>query len=553
MLTSCLEKERILDFLRRCAELILHDIPLENPSDPLQPDPGEVVLANEEAQHLSLQTEIVEASYREPPRHDMSRLRSFVFAMRDKYQDEIWNLREDPVYFAETMLEWAEHRHDQVPLADGRVSMRLGTKQWWEWTINTVIADTYTSFHSWNCLSRHVEDLAAIKNTYDGHIHDDNTTPKDYADAVNYLEFLVVQASKRLVLKWRNGLGASPLLRKHFAVDMDSGEAYPRVPWELEKDKFLWLLEIPLFDDIFKLCGCSVMEAIDSMMCTSQQNRNRMSPWLVSVVSELSLLGELQRQTGLLKERPVWTQQARAKTKRLEEHTTRFFNETEDMERLYAVMHSDLELASFAIPLDKFNYPCHRRRTAITTRTMQEAEKALDKFWQHLDVHSVSTCGESFHQLWSYKLEDRKLARTPDWSDGDAPRPTPKPKLIAEASLEDHLAVTLHFERQNEPTMSQETVVTPKQKIKTRGIPTESPPQGSGISHQADATQEDPKIAVSKRAMKTFSTLFFDDSHEAPPGELPWTEFLHAMASAGFTNQKLNGSAWIFEPTNDVF
>ena len=551
MLISSLEKERILDFLRRCAELILHDIRLENPSDPFQPDPGEVVLANEGTQHSSLQTEIVEAPYRLPPRHDMSRLRSFVFAKRDEYLDEIWNLREDPAHFTETILEWAEHRHEQVRMADGNVSPQLGKKQWWEKTINTVVADAYTSFHAWNCLSKQVENLAALKDSYGDRIHDDNTLPTDYEDAILYLAFLVIQAMKRLIVKWKDGLAASPQLRTHFAIDKSTGDGYPKVPWDQQKDKFLWLLEIPLFDDIFRISVSSVTDAIDWMISTDQNNRNRLSPWLVSVVSELSLLGELQRQTSLLHERPVWTQHARPDNRRLEEYDDRIFDDTEDLIGMYQVLDNGLELVPFAMPFDKFNFPCHKRRTAITTRAMQEAEKALDKFWQHIDNHTVSICSVRFHQLFKFEIEERELARTPDWSDADAPQPTPKGKSIAEAPLEDDLASKLHFEWHDERAVSQETVATPKQKIKTRGIPGEPAPQDAGISHEAETTQEEAKIAVSKRAMKTFSILFFDDSHEAPPGELPWTEFLHAMASAGFTSQKLNGSAWIFEPTND--
>ena len=552
MLTSNLEKVRILEFLQRCAELILHDIALEDPSHPLQPDPGEVVLANEESQHTSLLTEVLEASYRVPPRYDMSRLRSFVFAKRDEYLDQIWNLRENPVYFKEAMMEWAEHRHEQVRIADGTASPQLGKNEWWEKIINTVVSDAYTSFHAWDCLSKHVEDLAALKDTYDGHTHD-STTPKDHTDAVQYLEFLVVQALRRSIVKWKDGLAASPQLRKHFAIDRESGEGYPKVPWELEKDKFLWLMEIPLFDDLFRLCVSGVMDAIEWMLCTNQQNRKRLTPWLVAVLSELSLLGELQRQLGLLNQRPVHTERASSRAKCVKEYTKQFYAETDDLDRAYTVL-DELELVPFAMPFDKFNYPCHRRRTETTTRTMQEAEKALDKFWQHIDVHSVSTCGKSFHELFNLEFEERKLARTPDWSDDEAPRPTPNRNIIAEASLEDHLAATLHFEQHNEPPESRETVVTPKQKIKTRGTPAESPPsQDPSITHEADTSHEDhPKIAVSKRAMKTFSTLFFDDSHDAPPGELPWTEFLHAMASAGFTSQKLNGSAWIFETTNSA-
>ncbi|KAL8792248.1 MAG: hypothetical protein Q9195_005127 [Heterodermia aff. obscurata] len=202
-------QERILDFLRHCAELILHDIPLENSSDPLQPDPGEVVLANEETQHLSLQTEILESAYRVPPRHDMSRLRSFVFAKRDEYQDDIWNLREDPIHFTDTIQEWAEHRPEQVRTANGGVSPQLGKKEWWERTINTMVTEVYSSFHTWNLLSKHVEKLSWLKDTYGDHIYDNETIANDFDDAVDYLEFLVDQAIIGLIMKWKNGLGAS--------------------------------------------------------------------------------------------------------------------------------------------------------------------------------------------------------------------------------------------------------------------------------------------------------------------------------------------------------
>lgn len=34
------------------------------------------------------------------------------------------------------------------------------------------------------------------------------------------------------------------------------------------------------------------------------------------------------------------------------------------------------------------------------------------------------------------------------------------------------------------------------------------------------------------------------------PGDTPWTDFLHAMVSTGFSAQKLQGSAWQFTPHN---
>ena len=102
-------QERTLSFLLRCAELILHDLPLEDSSVPLQPNPGEVTSGNE-IEWGSLSVEVLEAAYRVPPKFDVSRLQTFVFAKRAECQDEIWALREDPLHFKESLLEWADHR-----------------------------------------------------------------------------------------------------------------------------------------------------------------------------------------------------------------------------------------------------------------------------------------------------------------------------------------------------------------------------------------------------------------------------------------------------------
>ena len=102
-------QERILSFLLRCAELILHDLPLEDSSVPLQSNPGEVTPGNE-IEWGSLSVEVLEAAYRVPPKFDVSRLQTFVFAKRAECQDDIWALREDPLHFKESLLEWADHR-----------------------------------------------------------------------------------------------------------------------------------------------------------------------------------------------------------------------------------------------------------------------------------------------------------------------------------------------------------------------------------------------------------------------------------------------------------
>ena len=78
-------------------------------------------------------------------------------------------------------------------------------------------------------------------------------------------------------------------------------------------------------------------------------------------------------------------------------------------------------------------------------------------------------------------------------------------------------------------------------------------PPDSGAATEILAAQlpEDvqPKFAVGKRALKVFNTLFHTPTVADHAGELPWTDFLHAMASTGFSIEKLYGSVWQFTPT----
>ena len=66
----------------------------------------------------------------------------------------------------------------------------------------------------------------------------------------------------------------------------------------------------------------------------------------------------------------------------------------------------------------------------------------------------------------------------------------------------------------------------------------------------ADDFDPQPTFAVDARALKVFRTLFFVPSATATPGEVAWTDFVHALASTGFGAEKLYGSVWHFTPTN---
>lgn len=90
-----------------------------------------------------------------------------------------------------------------------------------------------------------------------------------------------------------------------------------------------------------------------------------------------------------------------------------------------------------------------------------------------------------------------------------------------------------------------------KKKKNIRTVPKTSPARKQPTPPKAEEADHTPSmIDVDKRALETFNILFFRPSRSAQPGEVPWSDFLHAMASAGFAFAKLDGSVWHFRPSS---
>ncbi|KAF4961723.1 hypothetical protein FGADI_86 [Fusarium gaditjirri] len=144
------------------------------------------------------------------------------------------------------------------------------------------------------------------------------------------------------------------------------------------------------------------------------------------------------------------------------------------------------DLVRFCEPnLGKFTYPVHRRRNKDNVEMMRRAEWNLDAFWARADEYLTFF---------------------------------------------------------SEPA---------KAKPKTRGTTTESTDNDQAPTKaMAQVTLEDPKpvFKVDRRALKTFPILFCDPDVTSTPGEVPWNDFLHAMASVGLAAEKLYGSVWQFSP-----
>ena len=544
-------QQRKLGFLRSCAEIILQDLPLHDAAIPAQPPPPGFGADSRErfddSEWPSLTKDILEAPYRVPDQLDIGRLQSFVSAKRDEAADHIWSLREDPSYFKNTVLDWSEHRQEKILTANGGTHPVLRGNTFWERVLGNVVVDAYLTLLYWDQLSQWVDHLTELRSRYANEISITAPLPEEYEQALCHFSHTVDQVIKGPMLEYKTGMPASPPLRKHYVrqpQDLNStkivvnskGSSYER------KDHFLWTLEQLLNDDQVFLCGLeNLTDEIERLIRSDSKSRERVSPWVAKVLSDLSLLGEFRRQIGLLWPGPPMTEAVSA-----EEQQAEFSKRMKLFARVFETFQKGIVYSVTGTPLSKFTHPSDKRLNANVTKSLQEAEHNLDAFWKEVDDQFIKNDGESLHALLAKILPHRDLQRTPDWvelSEGIANRGSRMEDLSVQAAL-------LELEARTEKTIDHEALAPRNQKVKTRG---ETAPADPPQAQPPEEPAQPPKFTVSKRGLKVFSTLFYSPSGEDPPGELPWSEFLSAMASVGFSIRKLDGSAWVFEPLSDLF
>lgn len=546
-------QQRKMQFLRKCIELILQDLPLHDLSIPKQPEPPEDRLQGNSPGWPSLTQEIEEAPYRLQYALDIDRLRTFVIARRNEAEDHIWSLREDPSYFQEIVLEWSEHRQERILTASGKSHPVLRQDLFWERVLSNVVVDAYTYFVAWDILAKEIDRVKLTKSNRHDQVGSGGELPEDTAQALAHFEHLINQLTKGPLGNWKVAMVASPPLRRHYVRDpQDPTNTRISVTSKdgsrKKGDHLLWLLEVFLEEDQLFLCGLdNVCDELEREIRSNKTSRERISPYIASLISDLSLFGELKRQIALVTPGPRMDVVVEQK----EKHAV--FNKKI---KLFSQTFTTLTglgkgLAEVGTPLWKFDYPSHKRRTQATTETMQHAEHNLDTFWSHVDEHCKAKTSGTIHQMLREILKERQLQRTPDWVD-----PT-KDSIDSEEHSESDIisselaAVELQNRTENTITAAI-THARGRQKTKTRGIPrASSATTGQDTDDATDQNLATPIFEVSKRGFKVFTALFYMPAEEEPPGEVPWSDFLSAMASVGFSIKKLDGSAWMFALVDD--
>ncbi|KAI8944782.1 hypothetical protein F4801DRAFT_585079 [Xylaria longipes] len=191
----------------------------------------------------------------------------------------------------------------------------------------------------------------------------------------------------------------------------------------------------------------------------------------------------------------------------------------------------------------RFFYPVNKPRTKGNAKALQEAERCLDTFWNKfdelVDTEVTARAGDGLRGMLPKK---RQFLRTQDWVE-----PEPRPGDRIQDTVQGVSNLSIAFGRDQEQPAYEPAV--PKAKVKTRGTHNPATPE---LLTSADPQQNDvPQtrvFSVRKRAYRVFSTLFYEPNATEQPGEIAWTDFLHAMSVIGFVPEKLYGWVWQFTP-----
>ncbi|KIW14764.1 hypothetical protein PV08_07549 [Exophiala spinifera] len=544
-------QSKIYSFLLECCYQILHDIPrdeLVSLQLPEQPEPPPIVASG--TSYAQLSSLAAEAPYRLPAKLDTRRLVLLVEAKRAAAEDHVWDLREDPGYFASVAVDRAQHRQESLLDIRGQRHPHDDDEVFWNRVIGNIACDGYMSFLCWDLLHKYTVSLDdALKSA--GTLVHDQPLPKKLETALVELCFAAEMVSKGLIGELKSIVPASSPVRERFVREPQrpgTAVIQTKTKQAVGKDPLLQLFNMLWdADKVFLAQLPNVVDELQRCVDHDPGQKSRMSSFVAGYFSDLALITQIIRQVKTFFPWAAGLELERGPEKRRQGYD----RATKDVGTVYESFNEDIapNLARIVVPLSRhLKYPIDKLYNATNVNACRQAEDQLDRLWKVVDGHFRKHTGKTLHAIFlNHHVKAREIRRTPEWTPPPIV-PPPPPKGKENEALSNSFA-SFGIET-DKPGKFKESEVPRSSKIKTRGP--------SHLPNSSDATPpvpEDPTavstgpfpvFTLPRRAYKVFASLFSSPSNPSQGGEVHWTDFLHAMTSIGFSAQKLYGSVWQF-------
>jgi hypothetical protein len=548
-----LTQEYILKFLVRSAIHLVGDIVAPDLYSNAVPPPEPPALTYSTGNLSPLQIATREAPYRLPTELDLTRLEELALAQKRQAIEHAWALREDPSYFADAVEDHRNHRIELLPDLAGKAHPKARDFPLYAKVLRHLIMDSHYAVFLWDHVTKSLARLRNLSSKYAQVISVHCDLPAEMFDEITNIQYFLESSSIDLISMIKSYFRASPPLREHFYRANSEDEFFhvePRHENYDKKDTQLshLLCLIAMFGDkgsrgFFTLRV--IMDEFETFMQSDAQSKALVSPFMASMISQLALIAECLHQFHCFQ---PWARQVE---NTISQHRVEFA-------RRYSVfilswskidlVHRSFErpvLCKLGSPRDgKFNYPVNERRTRANVGKMRSAEAALDKFWDVANAHWLREAGCTPGGLIKHIIGERVLHRTQAWVE------PPKTTRDINSSFEGTAAILpfsghLHDASKDVTGSFQKLSVAIRPKEKTHGdAEVKVEPVATTLADISPTA-----YTVDKRSFKVFRNLFHSPDSPDQPGQVVWTDFLHAMVSVGFATEKLWGSAWHFRPS----
>ncbi|KAF1842159.1 uncharacterized protein K460DRAFT_420100 [Cucurbitaria berberidis CBS 394.84] len=562
-------------FLTTCCIKILHDL-VGGENDiymhAIKPEPSSLSLDSADYNTLAEAAQL--APYGIPSQLDFNRLRGLIFAKVNDLEDHIWALREDPGYFAEVFQDHKSHRAEFLAATSGQTHnvLKRSPKTITNLILRNMVVDPYFMLYHWHECLRLVDALEDTARRNNFYFPPTESLPTEYYDTFIKLWQILYAIHTDTHECFRQRVPASPPLRPFFIKTVADPNSHlcrfvinkNRAGTDGVTRRFITALSMIWNKTEPPVQGFDTeLDELDRLVTSEPSARALITPLVWADFSQLSTSSECIHQ--IRSYQPWATRMERDMQLPTLEGTSKVELKYENIIEDYMAFtdkwstivrqkrFEGADLASVGDPGDgRFTYPIIGERNRTNTELLCKAENHLDVFWQSVDAYCKKMVGARFPDLLDRDItHGRTLRRTPAWED-----PAPAQKATEKTFLNtpkydcQPCSLTNHEEASEEIGKFEKLSLSTEVKPKARGADlaqeaNTSPPKSPDIapSLALHATKK-----VDKRSLKVFKALFYTPLSSDIPGELQWTDFLHAMTKLGFSVKKLRGSAWKLTP-----
>ncbi|KAI0853515.1 hypothetical protein F5Y00DRAFT_224860 [Daldinia vernicosa] len=508
-------QDRLYRFLLDACKIILHDLDLEDRQSRVEPKPPVSIAKYKGDVATSLIFSQYESIYLVPAKFDIGRLQNLVGAKLSQVEDTLWALREDPGFFASSLLELYHHRPEHILDVNGNIYPSVATEEGREEVLVSTVRSMLSYYlpvaETWYLVCLLVNRLAAVKENLFDPIEADAWPEEedlllDVEVAFRSLRHHLDHFLKELlpaVNRWaRWSPPIQPLYRLNVPEGPDAKLSITTGPTEPNPIEAVYLWVLHMMADPANLKNIGVNSCVQEVerIAHDPEGRKFFTPFVAEQFSDIFVMAESIRQIGLFQ---PWA--ATFETTPIKDESAR--REISDEFKLTAKNLGPMynfELPSSAAKLGailtRMKYPIDEPLNETNVEAMRAAEKSLDAFWDEVatQVRQAELRIKLVHNVLT-----KKPKRTRPWAE-------PSNNIGGDTAGK----------------------------------------VDSSYSSQAKMQQQLPPLEVDSRAKKVFAALFYVPSttKPSPREEIPWEDFLYAMHHVGFEIEELGGSNWHFTP-----